>query len=112
VERIPALARAARTRLDELGYRNVHVLEGDGTLGWPEHAPFDAILVAAGGPRVPEALAAQLAVGGRLVMPVGGRGLQELVRITRAETRFEREDLGAVAFVPLVGAEGWENDSR
>jgi protein-L-isoaspartate(D-aspartate) O-methyltransferase len=112
VERHAELADQACAQFAELGAANVHVRIGDGTLGWPEHAPFDAILVAAGGPRVPEALAAQLAVGGRLVMPVGGRGLQELVRITRAETRFEREDLGAVAFVPLVGAEGWEGDSR
>jgi protein-L-isoaspartate(D-aspartate) O-methyltransferase len=85
---------------------------GDGTLGWPDAAPFDAILVSAGGPRVPPALEAQLAVGGRLVIPVGaGRASQQLLRVTRRTAQeLEHEDLGEVQFVPLVGAEGWDED--
>ena len=84
----------------------------DGTLGWAGEAPFDAILVSAGGPRVPEALESQLAAGGRLVIPVGEqRGLQKLLRVTRTRAgRLEREELGEVAFVPLVGAEGFRDD--
>src|SRR5581483_9573296 len=111
VERHEELAAAAAARLRELGYANVSVLHGDGTLGWPEHAPYDAIVVAAGGPGVPEALLDQLAAGGRLVMPVGeARELQTLIRITRRpDGRLEREDLGDVRFVPLVGVQGWRD---
>ncbi len=113
VERNADLADEASARLAALGLANVHVRIGDGSLGWPDAAPFDAILVAAAGPRVPEALSAQLAVGGRLVMPVGARGIQQLVRVTRAgETRFEREPLGEVAFVPLIGDQGWHDEPR
>jgi protein-L-isoaspartate(D-aspartate) O-methyltransferase len=109
VERHGELAESARIRLGELGFDTVSVRHGDGTLGWPEHAPYDAIVVAAGGPRVPEALLAQLAPGGRLVIPIGEEKAQELVRVTRrADGTFEREDLGAVRFVPLIGAEGWQ----
>ena len=109
VERVGALADEARTRLATLGYGNVHVMEGDGSLGWAEHAPYDAIVVTAGGPRVPKALLDQLAVGGRLVMPVGGATRhQRLVRVTRTDVHeYEYEDLEEVAFVPLIGAEGW-----
>ncbi len=109
VERYGQLATKAADTLSHLGYGNVHVLHGDGTLGWPEHAPYDAIVVAAGGPSVPEALKAQLKVGGRLVIPVGAdRGLQELVRVTRrSQHDYQQEDLADVRFVPLVGAEGW-----
>jgi len=109
VERVGALADAARDRLAELGYGNVHVLEGDGTLGWAAHAPYDAIVVTAGGPRVPKTLLDQLAVGGRLVMPVGpATRHQRLVRVTRTDVQeYEYEDLEEVAFVPLIGAEGW-----
>jgi protein-L-isoaspartate(D-aspartate) O-methyltransferase len=112
VERVGVLAKASRDRLVELGYANVHVLEGDGSLGWPEHAPYDAILVTAGGPRVPKALLHQLAVGGRLVMPVGGATrTQRLVRVTRTDVHeYEYEDLEEVAFVPLIGAEGWPEE--
>jgi protein-L-isoaspartate(D-aspartate) O-methyltransferase len=109
VERVGELAESARRRLAELGYDNVHVLEGDGTLGWPEHAPYEAILVTAGGPRVPKALLHQMAVGGRLIMPVGTdlHG-QRLVRVTRTDAHeYEHENLEYVAFVPLIGAEGW-----
>lgn len=109
VERVGELAETARRRLAELGYDNVHVLEGDGTLGWPEHAPYEAILVTAGGPRVPKALLHQMAVGGRLIMPVGTdlHG-QRLVRVTRTDAHeYEHENLEYVAFVPLIGVEGW-----
>ena len=114
VERHPSLAAAARRRLERLGYDNVELRAGDGTLGWPEAAPFDAILVAAGGPGVPRALMEQLAVGGRLVIPVGGgEGRQRLLRVTRTGAAgYEEEDLGAVAFVPLVGEQGWAEDGR
>ena len=110
VERIGQLAEKAAARLADLGYGNVHVLHGDGTKGWPEHMPYDAIVVAAGGPKVPDALKLQLKIGGRLVIPVGkDRTVQELVRITRvSEQDFKREDLADVRFVPLVGEEGWE----
>ena len=112
IERHPSLASAAADRLRDLGCGNVTVRCADGTLGWPEEAPFDAILVSAGGPAVPDALARQLAVGGRLVMPVGEetRG-QTLVRVRRlAEHAFEEETLGEVRFVPLVGTQGWATE--
>lgn len=112
IERIKGLADRAVAVLEDLGYDNVHVRHSDGTLGWPEHAPFDGIVVSAGAPEVPESLKQQLAVGGRLVIPVGaGRSYQELVRITRvAEDEFETEDLVPVRFVPLVGEEGWPSE--
>jgi len=113
IERHGELADAATARLHELGFHNVHVRHGDGTLGWPEHAPYDAIVVAAGGPDVPEALVGQLAAGGRLVIPLGDdRSLQTLVRIVRdADGRLRREDLGDVRFVPLIGAQGWDEEA-
>jgi protein-L-isoaspartate(D-aspartate) O-methyltransferase len=109
VERLEPLAKASGRRLADLGYRNVHVFHGDGTLGWPEHAPYDAIIVTAGGPRVPSALLDQLAIGGRLVMPVGPtHRFQRLRRVTRrALDDYAHEDLEAVAFVPLIGEQGW-----
>ncbi|MGB8327918.1 MAG: protein-L-isoaspartate(D-aspartate) O-methyltransferase, partial [Steroidobacteraceae bacterium] len=109
VERYGQLATKAADTLARAGYDNVHVLHGDGTLGWPEHAPFDAIVVAAGGPEVPPSLKDQLKIGGRLVIPVGAdRSLQELVRVTRiADDKYRTEELADVRFVPLVGAEGW-----
>lgn len=109
IERIKSLAESARGRLAELGYTNVHVRHGDGSLGWPEHAPYDAIVVTAGGPDVPLSLLRQLAVGGRLVMPIGpSPWSQELVRVTRTDAgAYEREELEPVTFVPLIGAEGW-----
>lgn len=108
VERVGALAADASARLSRMGYANVHVREGDGTLGWPEHAPYDAILVTASGPQAPEALLEQLAVGGRLVMPVGVSLAQRLVRVTRTEAdEYQYDDLEGVTFVPLIGAEGW-----
>lgn len=109
IERYPELAEEAERRLWALGYRNVQVLAGDGTRGWPDEAPFDAIAVAAGGPTVPRSLKGQLAVGGRLVMPVGSTPrTQSLLRVRRVSERdYQEEDLGAVRFVPLVGEEGW-----
>jgi len=110
IERLPALGELARARLSELGYANVHVRHGDGTLGWPEAAPFDAILVAAGGPDPPPSLMEQLAPGGRLIIPVGDTPReQRLVCVQRRDGRFERTDLGGVRFVPLVGEEGWRS---
>jgi protein-L-isoaspartate(D-aspartate) O-methyltransferase len=103
IERIEPLLARARGRLKELGIRNVRFRHGDGALGWKAHAPYDGILVAAAPLTVPEALLSQLRVGGRLIVPVGPEGEQELVRFTRREQRLERESLGAVAFVPLVG---------
>ncbi|AKS43031.1 protein-L-isoaspartate(D-aspartate) O-methyltransferase [Wenzhouxiangella marina] len=103
------LARLARGRVERLGYDNLEIMHGDGTRGWPAHAPFDAILVSAGGPDVPPSLLAQLAIGGRMVIPVGDRThSQELLRVRRvAEHEFEQDSLGQVQFVPLVGSEGW-----
>jgi protein-L-isoaspartate(D-aspartate) O-methyltransferase len=114
IERHPRLAMQARERLERLGYAgNIEIRAGDGSGGWPEAAPFDAILAAAGGPAVPDVLLRQLAIGGRLVMPVGENvQSQRLLKITRTgEHAFEREDLGAVRFVPLVGAHGWTDDA-
>lgn len=109
IERIEGLAAMASAVLDDLGYDNVHVRQGDGTLGWPEEAPFDGIVVTAGGPDAPETLKQQLKIGGHLVIPVGrSTWYQVLVRISRvSETEFETEDLIPVRFVPLIGEEGW-----
>ncbi|MDX1570400.1 MAG: protein-L-isoaspartate(D-aspartate) O-methyltransferase [Xanthomonadales bacterium] len=108
IERHERLAELAQERCRRLGYDNVHVLHGDGTRGWPEKAPFHAITVAAGGPRIPESLREQLADGGRLVIPVGAApNPQELIRARRAGDEFEEESLGAVRFVPLIGDEAW-----
>jgi protein-L-isoaspartate(D-aspartate) O-methyltransferase len=109
IERHGALAETARRRLFTLGYRNVEVRHGDGTLGWPEAAPFDAIIVTAGGPEIPETLRRQLKIGGRMVIPIGTLGReQRLVKVVRnRENEFHEEDLGAVMFVPLVGMHGW-----
>jgi protein-L-isoaspartate(D-aspartate) O-methyltransferase len=103
IERIEPLLVRARERLKELGIRNVRFRHGDGTLGWKTHAPFDGILVAAAPLTVPEALVKQLRVGGRLLVPIGPEGEQELVRFTRREQSVQRESIGAVAFVPLLG---------
>ena len=103
IERIEPLLARARERLKELGVRNVRFRHGDGSLGWKAHALYDGILVAAAPLTVPDALLRQLKVGGRLVVPLGPEGEQELMRFTRREQRMERESLGAVAFVPLLG---------
>lgn len=109
IERHGELARQASERLRANGYQNVQVRHGDGTLGWPEEAPFDAIVVTAGGPTVPRSLRQQLAAGGRLVIPVGEDvGIQELLRITRTgPEQYEEESLASVRFVPLIGEQGW-----
>jgi protein-L-isoaspartate(D-aspartate) O-methyltransferase len=108
VERIEELAAAAAERLAQLGFTNVHVHHGDGTLGWPAGAPYEAIAVAAGAPKPPRTLLDQLAIGGRMVVPHGDVEHQQLVRITRRDAdQFDTEDLGDVRFVPLLGVEGW-----
>jgi len=109
VERLGSLADMAAATLADLGYDNVHVLHGDGTRGWAEHAPYDAIVVAAGGPQVPESLKEQLRIGGRLVIPIGpDQRAQELVRLTRVSAgEYRSEDIADVRFVPLIGEEGW-----
>jgi len=114
IERHDGLTKKARARLDRLGYDNVTLRTGDGTRGWAEAAPFDAILVAAGAPSAPESLKRQLRVGGTLVIPLEhDERYQTLTRIRRtAEDAWDEEELGAVRFVPLIGAEGWAEDGR
>src|SRR4051794_15561918 len=114
IERHPSLGEAAQRWFERLGYDNIELRVGDGTKGWPEAAPFNAILVSAGGPEVPPALKEQLALGGRLVIPVGkDRHDQALLKITRTRAAaFEQDNLGAVAFVPLIGEQGWAEDGR
>lgn len=116
VERIGELAQKAASKLEDLHYDNVHVLHADGTRGWPDHAPYDAIIVAAGGPEIPKSLKQQLKIGGRLVIPVGGDPrAQELIRVTRvSKDDYKTEDIADVRFVPLLGEEGWagEHDER
>lgn len=109
VERHEVLVAYARERLEKLGYDNVHIHHGDGTMGWPPAAPYDAIMVSASGPEVPEALRQQMATGGRLVMPIGhARDLQSLLLVTRTgPDSFQHKDLGGVRFVPLIGEQGW-----
>ncbi|OLN27861.1 Protein-L-isoaspartate O-methyltransferase [Desulfosporosinus metallidurans] len=108
IERHDVLAHLAKERFQNQGYENVEVRIGDGTLGWTEKAPFDAILVTAGGPVIPESLIDQLAIGGRLVIPVGDKGDQKLLRVKKTVTReLIEENLGSVRFVPLIGTEGW-----
>lgn len=110
IERVPQLAAESQTRFQQLKINNVSLRVADGTLGWETYAPFDAILVAAGGPEIPEPLLQQLKIGGRLVLPVGqDRQTQRLIRVTRTgENNFQTEDHGACAFVPLIGEHGWK----
>jgi len=112
IDRVGQLADLARRRFVALGYDNIEVRTGDGTGGWPQEAPFDAILASAGGPEVPDVLRMQLAIGGRLVMPVGqSLHHQQLVRVTRVdEVTFEEQWTDHVAFVPLIGTYGWPDD--
>lgn len=107
IERIAELARTAQRNIRQLGCYNATVKCFDGTIGWSEHAPYDGILVAAGGPEVPEPLVAQLAVGGKLVIPVGDTDQQTLVRVVKTESGVLREDHGACVFVKLIGRYGW-----
>lgn len=108
VEKIRGLATKARALLDRLQYQNIAIQVGDGSIGWPEHSPFDAIVVTAGAPELPRPLIEQLALGGRLVIPVGDHQTQVLVRITRHAEKFEEEQLGECRFVKLWGKFGWQ----
>jgi len=110
VERIRPLAIRARTLLYELGYFNVEIKIFDGTFGWMDESPFDAILVTAGSPDIPETLIDQLAVGGKLVIPVGDAFVQDLFRVTKTEGGVKKEDLGGCRFVKLIGKYGWEGE--
>jgi len=110
IERIASLANNARRILDHLGYYNVAIRVGDGTYGWKEEAPFDAILVTAGAPEIPQPLIEQLEIGGRLVLPVGGRSIQDLIKVTRQSEDIhdvKKENLGGCRFVDLIGEYGW-----
>lgn len=109
IERIPILAKEAQERLQKLNFHNVTLRCADGTNGWEVYAPFDGILVAAGGPSIPEPLVQQLKIGGRLVIPIGNdQKNQNLIRVTRMAKGFQTEDFGACAFVPLIGEHGWK----
>ncbi len=110
VERIRSLAIRARKLLYDLGYFNVEIKIFDGTFGWPEKGPFDAIIVTAGSPNIPRPLYEQLTIGGRLVIPVGDSETQDLVRITKTEAGMKKEDLGGCRFVKLIGKYGWEGE--
>jgi protein-L-isoaspartate(D-aspartate) O-methyltransferase len=110
VERFPALAEAARRLLDDLGYRNIEIHLAEENLGWPKGAPYDAILVTAAAPKVPEELLSQLAIGGRMVIPVGSRYLQELYKIIRHKNRNVIQNLGGCRFVSLIGKGAWEKE--
>ncbi|MCL4213403.1 MAG: protein-L-isoaspartate(D-aspartate) O-methyltransferase [Gemmatimonadales bacterium] len=109
IERIPALAQEAQAALAECGITSVVQRVGDGSLGWPEFAPYDAILVGAASPEVPRPLVEQLAIGGQLLVPIGGREEQVLVRVRRTEAGQERTSLDAMRFVPLIGTHGFED---
>jgi len=107
IERIAELSRNAHSSVSQLGLHNATIKSFDGTIGWSEHAPYDGILVAAGGPAIPDPLLAQLGIGGRLVIPVGDQENQILVRITRSQEGLVREDLDPCSFVKLIGRYGW-----
>ena len=111
VERIRELAVRAREKLDALRISNVAILVGDGTIGWSRYAPYDAILVAAGGPEIPRPLVEQLAEGGRMLIPVGGRDMQHLVLVTRRGEQIEQRQVTECMFVPLLGRFGWSTDA-
>ena len=110
IERIRSLAIKARTLIFELGYFNVEIKIFDGTYGWVEEGPFDAIIVTAGGPDIPKPLLDQLVVGGKLVIPVGDAYVQDLIRLRKKEDGIHKEDLGGCRFVKLIGKYGWENE--
>jgi protein-L-isoaspartate(D-aspartate) O-methyltransferase len=112
IERVRELSVRARTSLDRVGVSNVAVLVGDGTIGWSRYAPYDAILVTAGSPDVPAPLLAQLAEGGRMLVPVGARHAQRLIRVTKTSEAMETEDIIDCNFVPLLGRFGWAPQSR
>jgi len=112
IERIPALYQLAREAIQRSGVANVSMLLGDGTLGWREYAPYDAILVSAGAPSVPEPLLAQIAEGGRMLVPVGTKDEQRLVIYRRTNGQLEHREVAPVRFVPLVGHHGWDRNER
>ena len=107
IERVPSLSEGARAVLERAGYRNINYLVGDGTLGWKPAAPYDAILVSAASPDIPQPLVAQLAPGGRMVVPVGDRDVQSLVVVRAGPNGVETSTIGDARFVPLIGAHGW-----
>jgi protein-L-isoaspartate(D-aspartate) O-methyltransferase len=109
VEKIRVLSRKARTLLDQLGYQNIALHVGDGTIGWSEHAPYDGIIVSAGSPSVPQPLLEQLGEHGRLLIPIGDEQTQTLVRVSRRPSGFHQEQLGECKFVKLFGKYGWRN---
>lgn len=108
IERIRVLMERARDMLQQLGYMNIIFKSYDGTLGWQEYAPFDAIIITAGAPAVPEPLLGQLADGGRMIVPVGDKSGQELIKITRRKDSYDKKSLGGCRFVDLIGAHGWK----
>jgi protein-L-isoaspartate(D-aspartate) O-methyltransferase len=110
IERIPALFNSAREAIQRAGVRNVNLLMGDGTIGWRQYAPYDAILVGAGAPTIPQPLLEQLTEGGRLLIPLGDREEQQLVVVQRKNGTVEQTPIAAVRFVPLVGSHGWSAD--
>jgi protein-L-isoaspartate(D-aspartate) O-methyltransferase len=110
IERIPALALQARDAIQKAGVRNVNLLTGDGSVGWREYAPYDAILVGAGAPAVPQPLVDQLAEGGRLLVPVGDREEQKLVLVEKKGGAITTRDIAPMRFVPLLGSHGWSTD--
>lgn len=112
VESHPSLAASARERLARLGYANIRVEEGDGSAGWPQCAPYDAILVTAAAPSIPEPLLAQMAEGGRLVIPVGSPELQDLLRVVKKGSTTSQDSLCACRFVPLIGQHGWQSETK
>jgi protein-L-isoaspartate(D-aspartate) O-methyltransferase len=109
VERVPSLAKSARTVLDNLGYHNIEIHLAEETLGWKRDAPYDAIMVTAGAPSVPDDLVSQLVIGGRMIIPVGSRYMQELCKVTRRKDRNVIKNLGGCRFVALIGKNAWEN---
>lgn len=112
MERIPSLSKLAWKRLDSLGFSNVAIRTGDGTYGWPDQAPYDAILVSAGSPQIPKHLVEQLRVGGRMVIPVGGNDSQRLLRVVRRPSGVDQEELDPCQFVKLIGKFGWKKQRR
>jgi protein-L-isoaspartate(D-aspartate) O-methyltransferase len=108
IERIPAVADLARENLAKIGLKNISIIVGDGTRGYPEHAPFEGIMITAATPEIPQPLIDQLAIGGILAAPVGGREIQELITLTRNENGMLRSSHGGVRFVPLIGEYGWD----
>lgn len=110
VERLPELMQAVAKRLEGLGYLNVHLSVGNGTLGWTEHAPYDAVLVSAAAPKIPEPLIAQLAEGGRMVLPIGAPQAQMLTLVEKHRGVLHQQEIASCAFVPLIGQHGWPGD--